>query len=122
MDFVITVATQAAREQCPYWPATHDAHWGMPDPAAVTGRGPQAPRFLRNCNTLRRRIELLASLPLEKFDGFAGEAIRISASDDAGAGAWWVKGWNGIAARRRGRLGHHGRAARGGEQRIAPAR
>jgi arsenate reductase (thioredoxin) len=68
MDFVITVCDQAAGEQCPYWPGQPvTAHWGMPDPAVV--KGTEARRvFSDTASMLRRRIELFASLPLEKLD------------------------------------------------------
>ena len=70
MDFVITVCDQAAGERCPFWPEQPmTAHWGMPDPAAVTGSEDRKRRaFSDTASALRRRIELLASLPLEKLD------------------------------------------------------
>jgi arsenate reductase (thioredoxin) len=70
LDFVITVCDQAAGEQCPHWPGQPvTAHWGMPDPAAVEGTEDQKRRaFSDTASMLRRRIELLASLPLEKLD------------------------------------------------------
>lgn len=70
MDFVITVCDQAAGEQCPLWPGQPmTAHWGMPDPAAVQGAEEQRRRaFSDTASMLRRRIELLASLPLDKLD------------------------------------------------------
>jgi arsenate reductase (thioredoxin) len=73
MDFVITVCDQAAGEQCPFWPGQPvTAHWGMPDPAGVEGTEEQKRRaFSDTANMLRRRIELLASLPLEKLDRLA---------------------------------------------------
>jgi protein-tyrosine-phosphatase len=73
MDFVITVCDQAAGEQCPFWPGQPvTAHWGMPDPAAVEGTEDQKRRaFSDTANMLRRRIELLASLPIEKLDRLA---------------------------------------------------
>lgn len=75
MDFVITVCDQAAGEQCPFWPGQPiTAHWGMPDPALVTGSDAQIRKaFTDTANMLRRRIELLASLPLKNLDRLALE-------------------------------------------------
>lgn len=68
MDFIFTVCDNAAGEQCPLWPGTPvTAHWGLPDPAAVTGPG-QRRAFVDALAELRRRIELFASLPLEQLD------------------------------------------------------
>lgn len=73
MDFVITVCDQAAGEQCPFWPGQPmTAHWGMPDPAAVQGTDEEIRKaFADTAMMLRRRIELLASLPLDKLDRMA---------------------------------------------------
>ncbi len=73
MDFVITVCDQAAGEQCPFWPGQPmTAHWGMPDPAAVEGTDEEIRRaFSDTALMLRRRIELLASLPLDRLDRIA---------------------------------------------------
>jgi len=71
MDLVITVCDGAAGESCPVWPG-HPAlaHWGVPDPAKV----PDDPKGFRDAwLTLRRRIELLLALPLEKLDLLARE-------------------------------------------------
>ena len=75
MDFVFTVCDNAAGEQCPYWPGQPmTAHWGVPDPAAVDGSEEEQRRaFVDAYAVLRRRIELLASLPLEKLDRLALE-------------------------------------------------
>jgi arsenate reductase len=70
MDFVITVCDQAAGEQCPFLPGQPvTAHWGMPDPAAVEGTQDEKRRaFSDTANMLRRRIDLLANLPLDGLD------------------------------------------------------
>ncbi|HEX4299912.1 MAG TPA: arsenate reductase ArsC [Gammaproteobacteria bacterium] len=73
MDFVFTVCDQAAAEACPYWPGQPmTAHWGLPDPAAVEGSDEARRRAFRDTLlVLRRRIEIFASLPLEKLDRLA---------------------------------------------------
>lgn len=70
IDFVITVCDQAAGEQCPFWPGKPvKAHWGIPDPAAVTGSDEEKRHAFKEAFiTLRRRIELFASLSFEKLD------------------------------------------------------
>ena len=73
LDFVFTVCDQAAQEACPYWPGQPmTAHWGLPDPAAVEGSDEMKRKAFRDTLlVLRRRIELFASLPLEKLDKMA---------------------------------------------------
>ena len=73
LDFVFTVCDQAAGEPCPVWPGQPmTAHWGIPDPAAVEGTDEEKRRAFRDVFlSLRRRIELLAALPLDKLDRLA---------------------------------------------------
>jgi len=73
MDFVFTVCDNAAKEACPVWPGHPvTAHWGVEDPAAVTGSDEQRRQAFRNAGlVLWRRIELLLSLPMEKLDHLA---------------------------------------------------
>ena len=73
MDFVFTVCDQAAAEPCPYWPGQPmTAHWGLPDPAAVTGGDVEKRKAFRDAlMVLGRRIELFTSLPLSKLDKLA---------------------------------------------------
>ena len=73
MDFVFTVCDQAAGELCPFWPGQPTtAHWGMADPAAVEGTD-DARRlaFHDAALTLKRRIELMLALPIERLDAMA---------------------------------------------------
>ncbi len=79
LDFVFTVCDQAAGEACPFWPGQpYTAHWGVPDPAAVTGSLEDQRRAFKDAFlVLRRRIELFACLPFEKLNGLAlGEKLR----------------------------------------------
>lgn len=70
MDYILTVCDQAAGEQCPFWPGQPmSAHWGVPDPAAVTGTDVEKRHAFRDAaTTLRKRIELFASLPTATLD------------------------------------------------------
>ena len=73
MDFVITVCDQAAGEICPIWPGQPiNAHWGLPDPAAVEGTEEEKKRaFMDTAVTLKRRIEFMLSLPMDKLERMA---------------------------------------------------
>ncbi len=70
LDFVFTVCDNAANEVCPVWPGQPmTAHWGIPDPAAVEGSDDEIARAFHDVYMLlRRRIELFASLPVDKLD------------------------------------------------------
>jgi arsenate reductase (thioredoxin) len=65
IDFILTVCYNAAKEVCPIWPGkAATAHWAVDDPAAVEGSEEERRAAFRNAaHILRRRIELLVSLP-----------------------------------------------------------
>jgi len=73
MNFVFTVCDNAANEICPVWPGQPmTAHWGIPDPAGVTGTPEQIERPFRDAFVaLDRRIGLFLSLPLASLDAMA---------------------------------------------------
>jgi arsenate reductase len=73
LHFVFTVCDNAAKEVCPFWPGQPmTAHWGVPDPAAVTGTPDEIERaFAKAFATLDRRISLFLCLPLTTLDSFA---------------------------------------------------
>lgn len=73
LDFVFTVCDNAAKEVCPVWPGQPlTAHWGVPDPAAMTGTPEQISRAYRDAFfALERRISLFLSLPLASIDRLA---------------------------------------------------
>lgn len=77
LDFVFTVCDNAAGEVCPYWPGQPmTAHWGLPDPAAVTGsESDQWVAFRVTFQALENRIKIFTSLPL-----FAGPDPAARAS------------------------------------------
>lgn len=71
--FVFTVCDNAAHEVCPVWPGQPiTAHWGVADPAAVSGAEEQVQRAFRDAFvTLDRRIGLFLNLPLASLDTLA---------------------------------------------------
>src|SRR5579863_4034850 len=73
LDFVFTVCDNAAKEVCPIWPGQPmTAHWGIPDPAAVTGTAEEIKRAYRDAFlTLERRIVLFLCLPLATISKMA---------------------------------------------------
>jgi arsenate reductase len=73
MDFVLTVCDKAAGEVCPVWPGQPmSAHWGVADPAAFEGTDDAKRQQFRDAAiTLKRRIELMLSLPLARLDAMA---------------------------------------------------
>jgi arsenate reductase len=73
LHFVFTVCDNAAREVCPLWPGQPmTAHWGIPDPAAVSGTTEEVERaFSQAFASLDRRISLFLSLPIATLDTFA---------------------------------------------------
>jgi arsenate reductase len=70
MDLILTVCDNAAGEACPVWPGKPiTAHWGVADPAAVRGSEDQIRAAFREAALiLRRRIELLTSLPAASLE------------------------------------------------------
>ena len=76
MDIVITVCGNAAGETCPVWPGHPlTAHWGVDDPAAVTGSEERRrDAFMDAMKVLRHRIDLLLSLRPEALDRLAMQA------------------------------------------------
>lgn len=75
LDFVFTVCDKAAGEVCPIWPGQPiTAHWGVPDPADVEGSDERKQQAMHDAAlTLKRRIDLLLSLPFTKLDNVALE-------------------------------------------------
>jgi arsenate reductase len=67
IDLVITVCDSAAGESCPVYlgPVVH-GHWGLPDPAQVTG-SPEVIKaaFEATYAALEKRIRQLLALPVE---------------------------------------------------------
>ncbi len=89
LDFVFTVCDNAAGETCPFWPGQPmTAHWGIPDPATVTGTEAEiGVAFNSAYRMLKRRIELFLALPIDKLDHMVlGARLKdIGASEGATA-------------------------------------
>jgi len=73
MDFVFTVCDSAAGEVCPAWPGQPmTAHWGIADPAAMTGAEIERERaFVTAFKQKRQRISLFTALPFASLDRMA---------------------------------------------------
>ena len=78
MDFIVTVCDNAAVEVCPYWPGKPaTAHWGFPDPSQVKGNDlEKKAAFISVMNGLKKRIDLLASMPLDSLDSMSLKEIH----------------------------------------------
>lgn len=70
MDFVFTVCEDSFAQFAPAWPGEPiTAQWHLPDPAAVKGDDSERRRaYSRTFIFLYNRINIFASLPLEKLD------------------------------------------------------
>ena len=81
MDFIVTVCNNAAGEVCPVWPGNPaTAHWGFPDPSQVEGSDlEKKAAFVSVMNGLKKRIDLLASMPLDKLDSMSLKEIHKKA-------------------------------------------
>jgi protein-tyrosine-phosphatase len=73
IDFIFTVCDSAAGEVCPVWPGhPMTAHWGVPDPAAVTEEGAaRALKIAEIYRMLQTRIALLVNLRIDALDRLA---------------------------------------------------
>ena len=78
MDFIVTVGDNAAGEQCPYWPGKPaTAHWGFPDPSQVQGSDEDKRRAFKEVMIgLKKRMDILASMPLDKLDSLSLKEIH----------------------------------------------
>ena len=76
-DLIFTVCDSAAAEACPVWPGRPvSAHWGIPDPAAVTGSdADKQAAFALAFDRLKHRIDRMLALPI---DTLAPDALRAA--------------------------------------------
>ena len=71
IDIAITVCDQAAGEVCPvYLNSAIRGHWGLPDPAHVTGTEAEIQQaFQVTFDALELRVQKLLALPIESMSG-----------------------------------------------------
>jgi arsenate reductase len=94
-DFVITVCDKAAGEVCPIWPGQPmTVHWGVDDPAAVTGSDVEKMLAFRDAfRALEHRIRIFVNLPFASLDRLRLQrrldeiGWQQPATDDASASA-----------------------------------
>ncbi len=70
LDFVFTLCDSAASEVCPVWPGQPmTAHWGIPDPSAVTGTDARIrAAFFDTYRILDRRLSIFTNLRLDGLE------------------------------------------------------
>jgi len=80
-EIVITVCSSAAGETCPaYLGPVLRTHWGVEDPAHVTGTDAEIDAaFMAAYGTLRKRIEAFFQLPLAEI---SNDPARLKAAMD----------------------------------------
>jgi arsenate reductase len=87
MDVIFTVCDNAAGESCPVWPGQPmTAHWGIADPAEVTGTDiEREAAFVEAFRYMKNRIAAFTSLPLSSIDALSlGTRLRdIGRTDGA---------------------------------------
>lgn len=87
IDLAITVCGNAAGETCPvFLGAPLKAHWGLPDPADVTGSDAEVDAaFAQTWDWLALRVEALLALPFETMDRaeLSAELARIGQMEGA---------------------------------------
>ncbi|MDP4591278.1 MAG: arsenate reductase ArsC, partial [Burkholderiaceae bacterium] len=73
MDFIVTVCDDAAGEVCPVWPGhPATAHWSFADPSKVEGSDEDKRQAFKDVMWgLKKRIDMLAALPLETLDAIS---------------------------------------------------
>ena len=78
MDFIVTVCDNAAGEVCPFWPGNPiTAHWGFPDPSQAKGPDDDKKRAFKDVMIgLKKRLDILASMPLDKLDSMTLKEIH----------------------------------------------
>jgi protein-tyrosine-phosphatase len=78
MDFIITVCDNAAGEVCPFWPGKPaTAYWGFPDPSQVSGTDDDKRRAFKEVMIgLKKRIDLLADMPLDRLNSLSLQEIH----------------------------------------------
>ena len=66
------------KEVCPFWPGKPaTAHWGFPDPSQVQGSDEDKRRAFKDVMIgLKKRIDLLADMPLETLDSLSLNEIH----------------------------------------------
>lgn len=85
IDIVITVCDNAAGEVCPVWPGRPvSAHYGLDDPAAVTGSPEEVTRaFAKTLKDLLTRLSLLNQLHFSSLDRLALRSRLQAIHDEA---------------------------------------